>query len=95
MSHKRDLQRIKAYQRYTAHPENNSSTLHRQSTGGCVRLELNNIFNLIAAFFSEQCGYSKGEHMSYSISILKINDMQGLSKVKGWLNKAVNILINS
>ena len=63
---------------------NEGSTLHRQSTGGCVRLELSSIFSFIATFFSEQCGYSKSEHMSYSANILDINDMQGLNKDK-WL----------
>ena len=46
--------------------------------------------------FSEQYGYSKGErHISYSASILEINDMQYLSKDKGWLNKVVIILNSS
>jgi len=80
MSCKRDLQRIKAYQRHTAYPRNDGSKLHRQSTGGCVRLELSNIFSFIATFSSEQCWYSKGEHMSYSASILEINDMKGLKQ---------------
>ena len=33
-------------------------------------------------FFSKQCGYSKGEHMLYSASILEINDMKGLQQGK-------------
>ena len=66
------------YQRCTAHHGNDGSILHRQSTGDCVRLELSNIFSFIATFFSEQCRYSKGEHMSYSASVLEVNDMQGL-----------------
>jgi hypothetical protein len=52
MSRKRELQRIKAYNRYTAYLGNDGSTLHKQSTGGCVRLELSNIFNFIATFSS-------------------------------------------
>ena len=47
-----------------------------------IRLELSNIFNFIASFFSERCWYSKGEHMSYSADILEINDMQGLKQGK-------------
>ena len=80
MSHIRDLQRIKVYQRYTAYSGNDSSKLHRQSTGGCICLELSSIFSFIETSFSEQCWYNKGEHMSYSTSILEINDMKGLKQ---------------
>jgi hypothetical protein len=42
MSRKIKLQHLKAYQRYTAYPENDGFTFHW--TGGCLRLELSNIF---------------------------------------------------
>jgi hypothetical protein len=80
MSRKRDLQRLNDYHICTASLGNKGSILHRQSTEGCIRLELSNIFSFIATFFSEQCGYSKGEHISYSASTLEINDMQGLKQ---------------
>ena len=44
VSRKRELQQIEDYQSYTAYPGNEGSKLHRQSTGGCVRLEFSNIF---------------------------------------------------
>ena len=80
MSHIRDLQRIKVYQRCTAYSGNDSSKLHRQSTGGCICQELSSIFSFIATFSSEQCWYNKGELMSYSASILEINDMKDLKQ---------------
>ena len=44
VSRKRELQQIEDYQSYTAYPGNEGFKLHRQSTGGCVHLELNIIF---------------------------------------------------
>jgi hypothetical protein len=41
---KRELKDYKDYQRYTAYPGNEDSKLHKQSTRGCVGLELSIIF---------------------------------------------------
>jgi hypothetical protein len=41
---KRELKDYKHYQSYTAYPKNEGFKLHRQSTGGCVGLELSIIF---------------------------------------------------
>ena len=77
MSCKRDLQQIKAYQRYTAYRENDGSTLHRQSTGGCVRLELSNIFNKLQATFSSLSSVVIVRVSTYRTQQVywKINDM--------------------
>ena len=47
VSRKREKQQLKDYQSYTAYPGNEGFKLHRQSVGGCVRLELSNIFNRV------------------------------------------------
>ena len=44
VSRKREKQQ-KDYQSYTTYLENEGFKLHMQSTGGCVRLELSNIFS--------------------------------------------------
>jgi hypothetical protein len=55
VSRKRELKQLKDYQSYTVYPRNEGFKLHRQSTGGCVRLELSNIFrNLYTPSPSEQ-----------------------------------------
>jgi hypothetical protein len=41
---KRELKDYKEYRIYTAYPRNKDSKLHRQSTSGCVGLELSIIF---------------------------------------------------
>jgi hypothetical protein len=64
------------YQRFMLNPGNEGSKLHRQSTGGCVRLELHNIFTSSSCsffLFLSNIVYSKGEHLSYSASVE--NDM--------------------
>ena len=43
----RKKQQLKDYQSYTSYPGNEGSKLHRQSTGGCVRLELSIIFKIL------------------------------------------------
>jgi hypothetical protein len=42
--HEKELNDYKDYQSYTTYPENEGFKLHRQSTGGCVGLELSIIF---------------------------------------------------
>ena len=41
---KEKIKQLKDYQSYTAYPGNGGFKLHSQSTRGCVRLELSNIF---------------------------------------------------
>jgi hypothetical protein len=55
-------------------PGNEGSKHHRQSTGGCVRLELSNIFSKLHGSFLllGNIVYSKGEHLSYSASVGKV-----------------------
>jgi hypothetical protein len=61
------------YQRFTLNPGNGGTKLHKQSTGGCVRLELHNIFTRLQSsiLFLSNIVYSKGEHLSYSASVGK------------------------
>jgi hypothetical protein len=61
----------KDYQRFTLNPGNEGSKHHRQSTGGCVRLVLINIFTRLQSsiLFMSNIVYSKGEHLSYSASV--------------------------
>jgi hypothetical protein len=63
----------KDYQSITIYPGNEGSKHHRQSTGGCVHLELHNIFtsSLCSFFLLSNIVYSKGEHLSYSASVGK------------------------
>jgi hypothetical protein len=63
----------KDYQRFTLNPGNEGTKHHRQSTGGCVRLALHNIFIRLQSsiLFLGNNGYSKGEHLSYSASVEK------------------------
>jgi hypothetical protein len=63
----------KDYQRFTLNPGNEGSKHHRQSTGGCVRLALINIFTRLQSSFLllSNIVYSKGEHLSYSASVEK------------------------
>jgi hypothetical protein len=58
----------KHYQRFTLNPGNEGSKHHRQSTGGCVRLALINIFTRLQSslLLLSNNVYSKGEHLSYS-----------------------------
>ena len=44
---KEKKKQIKDYQSYSAYPGNEGFILHRQSTGGCVRLELSGIVVII------------------------------------------------
>jgi hypothetical protein len=59
------------YQRFTLNPGNEGSKHHRQSTGGCVRLALINIFTSSSCSFLllSNIIYSNGEHLSYSASV--------------------------
>jgi hypothetical protein len=68
----------KDYQRFTLYPGNEGSKHHRQSTGGCVRLELHNSFTSSSCSFLllSNIVYSKGEHLSYSASVEK-NECKG------------------
>jgi hypothetical protein len=62
------------YQRFTLNPGNEGSKHHRQSTGGCVCLEFQNIFtssSYSSFLFLSNIVYSKGEHLSYSASVEK------------------------
>jgi hypothetical protein len=61
------------YQRFTLNPENEDTILHKQSTGACVRLKLQNIFmsSSCSNFLFLSNVYSKCEHMSYSASVGK------------------------
>jgi hypothetical protein len=70
ISHKRK----EDYQRFTLNPGNEDTKLHKQSTGGCVRLELHNIFTRLQSsfLFLSNIVYSKGEHLSYSASVGKV-----------------------
>jgi hypothetical protein len=63
----------KDYQRFTLNPGNEGTKHHRQSTGGCVRLALHNIFTSSSCSFLllSNIVYSKGEHLSYSASMGK------------------------
>jgi predicted fused transcriptional regulator/phosphomethylpyrimidine kinase len=63
----------KDYQRFTLNPGNEGSKHHRQTTGGCVRLALHNIFTSSSCSFLllSNIVYSKGEHLSYSASVGK------------------------
>jgi hypothetical protein len=63
----------KDYQRFTLNPGNEGSKNHRQTTGGCVRLELHNIFTRLQISFVLLSNnvYSKGEHLSYLASVEK------------------------
>jgi hypothetical protein len=58
---------------FTLNPGNKDTKLHRQSTGGCVHLELHNIFTRLQSSFLllSNIIYSKGEHLSYSASVGK------------------------
>jgi hypothetical protein len=62
------------YQRFTLNPGNKGTKLNKKWTGGCVRLELNNIFNKLQSsfLFLNNIVYSKCEHMSYSPSVGKV-----------------------
>jgi hypothetical protein len=59
-------------------PGNEDTILHKQLTGGCVRLELN-------IFTSSSCSnflflsnvYIKGEHLSYSTSVWGKDECKG------------------
>jgi predicted neuraminidase len=64
----------KDYLRFTLNPENEGSKHHRQSTGGCVRLALINIFTRLQSslLLLSNIVYSKGEHFSYSASVRKV-----------------------
>jgi hypothetical protein len=64
----------KDYQRFTLYPGNEGSKHHRQSTGGCIRLALHNIFTSSSCSFLllSNIVYSKGEHLSYSASVGKV-----------------------
>ena len=62
VSRKRELKQLKDYQSYTAYYGNEGSILHRQSTGGCVCLELNNIFKRLHNNFIFWAAVSKGEY---------------------------------
>jgi hypothetical protein len=44
----------KDYQSYTAYPGNKNSKFHRQSTEGCVGLELSIIFKRLHVTFSSE-----------------------------------------
>jgi hypothetical protein len=59
---------------FTLNLGNGGSKHHRQSTGGCVRLALHNIFtsSSCSSFLFLSNVYSKGEHLSYSTSVGKI-----------------------
>jgi hypothetical protein len=63
----------KDYQRFTLNPGNEGSKHHRQSTGGCARLALHNIFTSSSCSFLllSNIVYSKDEHLSYSASVEK------------------------
>jgi hypothetical protein len=56
---------------------NEGTKLHKQSIGGCMRLELNNIFSndfiATSSFWVTLFIYSNGEHMSYSASVGEVN----------------------
>jgi hypothetical protein len=67
------------YQRFTLNPGNEGAKLHKQSTGGYVRLEpatssqrLQSSFLLLSNIV-----YSKGEHLSYSASVGEKNECKG------------------
>jgi hypothetical protein len=68
--HVRKRKIIKIY----LNPGNEGSKHHRQSTGGCVRLELSNIFSKLHGSFLllSNIVHSKDEHLSYSASVEKI-----------------------
>jgi hypothetical protein len=51
---KRELEDYKDYQSYTVYPGNEDSKLHRQSSGGCVDLELSIIFKRLHITFSSE-----------------------------------------
>jgi hypothetical protein len=61
------------YQRFTLYLGNEGSKLHRQSTGGCVRLAFINIFTRLQSslLLLSNIVYSKGEHLSYSTTVEK------------------------
>jgi hypothetical protein len=62
------------YENIMLNPGNEGSKHHRQSTRGCVRLELSDIFSKLhsSLLFLSNIVYSKGEHMSYSASVGKV-----------------------
>jgi hypothetical protein len=69
---KRELKDYKDYQRYTAYPENEGFKFHRQSTGGCVGLELSIIFKRLSHQLSLlSSNYNKREYTYswYSASV--------------------------
>jgi hypothetical protein len=51
---KREIKDYKGYQIYIAYPGNEDSKIHRQSTGGCVGLELSIIFKRLHITFSSE-----------------------------------------
>jgi hypothetical protein len=59
--------------RFTLNLGNEDTKHHRESTGGCVRLALHNIFSKVQSsfLFLSNIVYSKGEHLSYSTSVRK------------------------
>jgi hypothetical protein len=61
------------YQSITLYPGNGGTELHKQSTGGYIRLELHHIFTSSSCsfLFLSNIVYSKGEHLSYSTSVGK------------------------
>jgi hypothetical protein len=67
------VKKEKDYQRFTLNPGNEDTKHHRQSTGGCVHLELHNTFTTLQSSFLllSNIVYSKGEHLSYSASVGK------------------------
>jgi hypothetical protein len=62
------------YQSITLYPGNGGTKLHKQSTGGSVRLEpATSSQRLHSSFlFLSNIVYSKGEHLSYSASVGKV-----------------------
>jgi hypothetical protein len=73
---------------------NEGSKHHRQSTRGCVRLALHNIFtsSSCSSFLVLSNVYSKGEHLSYSVSVGKIW-MQRLYSGLGYKHLAFLVLV--
>jgi hypothetical protein len=68
------VKKEKDCQSFTLYPGNEDTKHHNQSTGGCVRLELHNIFTRLQSSFLllSNIVYSKGEHLSYLANVGKV-----------------------
>jgi hypothetical protein len=74
------VKKEKDHQSITLNPGNEGTKLHKQSTGGCVRLAPATSSQRLQSSFllPRNIVYSKGEHLSYSASVRKDRNAKAL-----------------